>query len=191
VIFSQSRFRARLDKDNRRWVLCLLAAAGISEIGITLVKHFPAEGLPGLFSFFIWPFFTLFFVALTLLHSRLVRLIGARLGGTASLRDLHAVSAWAAVPIAACAPLLLALFILRSLPAALGPEAAVPATGKLQFIVRMVLIACGIWTLARSLVFLAEAQQFSKWRALANQSLAAVVWLSVATALIRLGNIPF
>lgn len=183
---SRVRFRLRLDADDRRWVLFLLAAASLSESSVPFFKG--ADGAWGTAVGFMFALVLslapLSAVAVALGHSRVLLWTGRWLGGQATARHLHAAQAWAALPVAGCAPLALADFGLAWRAAIAPGEAAVlaPWRAVADPLVEIAIAVAASWSCARYVVYLSEAQRFSKLRAVGNQLLAALVLLAAFAA---------
>lgn len=188
----RARFRARLDRDPRRWVLFLTALGGASTpmIGLTADRSsLTGMGLaPALFTLFLSATAAIAILAM-FAHARLVLWTGRLLGGAASTVELHAASAWSQLPVVATsAPLLL------ELPLRIAAADADPVPAPLQFSLdlavalstplRFVSLAAMVAGIALWLVYLAEAQRFALWRALANELLAAAIALAIGLGLL-------
>lgn len=179
MISSRARFRTRLHTDNRRWVLFLLGSAAAAELAAALLRvqadHSHLREVLTLVLVFA-AFIPLTTVGYALLQTRFLWWTGRWLGGTASIRDLHAAVAWASAPIAVCAPPLSAGLIFSLLQAT--KDLAPIFADCLEVLVA----AASLWAAVRTVIFLAEAQRFSKRRAAANIGLAGSLLIGVAAA---------
>lgn len=188
-------FRARLSRDPRRWVLALAAAEGLvgfadrveekperllgSGTGLMVALLFltvaPALGVIGM-----------------LVHGRLLYWSGKLLRGRAAPHQIHAAFAWSQLPLVVIAWPMVLDIALRVVAADAEP---VPAGVRLALdLLRAVHgpleLAAGAAALLGVyfyVTFLAEAQQFSAWRALANHLLAILLGLAILVAGIGIG----
>jgi hypothetical protein len=191
---SRVRFRLQLDADNRRWVLFLFAVTGLSEFGAGLLNA--ADGTDfGPVVILVFVFATiapLMAVVSALLVAPFLLWTGRWLGGRATTRDLHAALAWAMLPLAVCAPLVLAdLFLAcRQALAITTAEASTLARWRTfaDPVVRIALLVAALWSGARYVIYLSEAQRFSKWRAVGNQLVAALVFLAAVAGVAAVVN---
>lgn len=190
---SRAAFRRRLDKDNRRWALFLIAAASLTEFSLAIRPRLSSfENSPAILV--VLPFLMMVpFVGTVCLlaHSQLLRWTGRWLGGRATARDLHATQAWSLLPVAACMPiavlpLLLACAKATSMSPAPGIEDVLDAS---DLFVPVVAVLAGIWSVGRYVIYLSEAQKFSKLRAVMNHIGTAFVLLAAAAGIVLVARL--
>jgi hypothetical protein len=180
-------FRTRLDRDPRRWVLALAALEGLAAfivniqekralfygrgMGLAVVLAtcvvLPAMGVLGMFA-----------------HGRLLLWTGKLLRGGAAAREIHAAFAWSQIPFVAAALPLVAEVPLRAAAAEADPvpaalDAALAALEGASDALLTVAVLAGLAGAFLYVKFLAEAQRFSAWRALANHLLAALLGVAI------------
>lgn len=127
-------------------------------IGVVLVSPFLA--ILGLFitAFFPWA-------------------IGKLFKGTSTYTDMYKVMSLASIPAAAMGPIYLIWFVV-SPDTLLNTELAFSGTGIAIFLVVMLLsFALGIWSFVVSVAVVAEAHQFSNWKAFFTLIIPAVIIL--------------
>jgi Yip1-like protein len=180
-------FRARLDRDPRRWVLALAALEGLGAYAVNLQEKrellygrgaglalllaasvvLPATGVLGM-----------------LAHGRLLLWTGKLLRGRAVPREIHAAFAWSQLPLVVVALPLVLEVPLRAAAAEADPvprwlaaalAGLAEASGALLELAALAALA-GAFLYVK---FLAEAQRFSAWRALANHLLGALLGLGL------------
>ncbi len=135
-----------------------------------------------------------------LVHGRLLHWTGRLLGGTARPHEVHAAFAWSQAPFVAAGWPLLAEVPLRAAAADLDPvppwlaSAIAISESASEPITYVAALACVVGAVLW-VKYLAEAQRFSAWRALANQLLAAACGfglllggIALAAALVPKGN---
>jgi len=180
-------FRARLERDPRRWVLVLAALEGLATVSLNLqanreLIYSKGGGVAVLLGFVAVVPAT--GVLAMLAHGRVLLWTGKLLGGRAVAHEIHAAYAWAQVPLVlAATPLVLEI----PLRAALAEADPVPrwlsgAVRGLDGAADPLLGLAILGAFAAGLLyvrFLAEAQRFSSWRAVANHVLAAVLGLGL------------
>jgi hypothetical protein len=193
---ARARFRARLDADPRRWVLAIVAAEGILAPLLKLSEKrefFFSKSFGAPILALMLATMPAFAVAAMFVHGRLLYWTGRPLGGTARPHEIHAAWAWSQLPFVLTAwPLLL------ELPLRVAAADADPVPASLQRAIALAVAAAQpvawIATIAalagavRWVSFLAEAQRFSTWRAIANQLLAGVLLVGLLVAGIGLGT---
>lgn len=131
-------------------------------------------------------------LVMLVVHCRLLYWSGKALGGRARPDELHAVAAWSAVPIALTAwPAVLRVGLrLARLDREVVPgwlQLASDLADGLARASRPVAMAATFLTVALYVIFLAEAQQFTKKRAVLNQLLAAFLFFALLAGGIALG----
>ncbi len=188
-------FRERLDREPRRWVLFLVAVEGLVGYAWDLADRVPPAKLEA-----VWVVFGA--VGLTLaplgalvmlvVHCRLLYWSGKVLGGRARPKELHAAAAWSAVPIALTGwPAVLRVGLrLAKLDREVVPawlQLASDLTDRLASASHLLTVAAAFATAALYVIFLAEAQQFTKTRAVLNQLLAALLFIALLGGGIALG----
>jgi hypothetical protein len=180
-------FRARLDRDPRRWVLALAASEGLVAFADRLQgrrETFLGWGAGLAVALGLLAITPALGVLAMVVHGRLLHWTGRPLGGRAEPRQIHAAFAWALLPVLAVGWPLALEFPLRAVAVESDPvspglervlELSRAAAGPLQ------IVAAGAAVLGVFLYvkFLAEAQAFSSWRALANQLLALALGASI------------
>jgi hypothetical protein len=123
-------------------------------------------------------------VLLLFVHGRFLLWTGRILKGTARPVELHAAFAWSQLPFVLVAWPLLPELPLRAAAADLDPvpaglalaiDLASSVRPPLEWIAAVTALACAV----RWIQFLAEAQRFSAWRAVANQLLAGVLFVAL------------
>jgi hypothetical protein len=189
------RFRARLDADPRRWVLAIVAAEGMLAPLLKLSEKrdfFFSKGFGAPMLALMLATMPAFAVVAMLVHGRLLYWTGKPLRGTARPHEIHAALAWSQLPFVATAwPLLL------EIPLRVAAADADPVPRGLQRAIELAraiaepigwiatvaaLVGAVLW-----IKFLAEAQRFSAWRAVANQLLAGLLLVGLLVAGIGLG----
>lgn len=185
----RARFRARLDRDPRRWVLALAAVEGLLAFALRLQGEHERFG-EGVGLIVVMGFFVLLpgFGALTMLvHGRLLHWTGKPLRGRAAPHEIHAAFAWSQFPFIVVAwplglevPLRIAAADADPVPAWLRLALdALGAAGEPLAYASSVAILVGAFLYVK---YLAEAQRFSSWRALLNHVLAALAGLGLLAA---------
>jgi hypothetical protein len=184
-------FRARLDRDPRRWVLALAAAEGLVAFADRLAgrRETFQSGSGLLVALAMLALMPAAGVLVMVLHGRLLLWTGRWLRGKAEPRQIHAAYAWALLPLLAMGWPLIAEFPLR----AVAVESD-PVSPRLEEVLQLLRAAAGPLQIAVAgaavlgvflyVKFLAEAQAFSSWRALANQLLA----LALGAAILLVGS---
>jgi hypothetical protein len=188
VLASRATFRLRLDTDNRRWVLFLIAAATLTDFSVAVRARLPSLAI-GPAVLLVLPILCLMpscGVLSALVHSRFLLWTGRWLGGRASARDLHAAQAWSGLPLVACSP----IAILPLLLTCLQETSMSPAPGIEQVLawtdlfVPLAVVVAGMWSAARYAIYLSEAQRFSKSRALMNEIAGGAALLAAAACIV-------
>ncbi len=197
------RFRARLERDPRRWVLFIVGLEGLVAPMLRL-----SERRDFLFSRGFGPALLLVMMAslpavavLTMLvHGRLLHWTGRLLGGTARPHEIHAAFAWSQAPFVALGWPLVIEVPLRAAAADLDPvpqwlSSAISISERAVEPVAYVAVVAGVIGAVLWVKYLAEAQRFSSWRAIANHVLAAAsgvgllfAGIELAVALVPKGN---
>ncbi len=197
------RFRARLERAPRRWVLFIVGVEGLVAPMLNL-----SEKRDSIFSEGFGPAVLLVVLAILpatavltmLVHGRLLHWTGRLLGGTAQPHEIHAAFAWSQAPFVAVGWPLLAEVPLRAAAADLDPvppwlSSAISISERASGPVANVAVVVAVIGALLWLKYLAEAQRFSSWRAIANQVLAAACGLglllagiALAAALVPKGN---
>jgi hypothetical protein len=188
-------FRHRLDWEPRRWVLFIAAAEGLVGYAGWWVDRTAPSKLEAFWTAVGALFLTFAPVgALVMLvvHCRLLYWAGKPLGGRARPFELHAAAAWSALPVALAGwPDVLRLTVnLVKLDRTVMPAWLLflgDAAEGLARVAHPVQLAAALVSLALYIVFLAEAQQFSKLRAAANQLLAGLLFVALGGSGIALG----
>ena len=188
---ARARFRARLDHDPRKWVLFIVALGAMAGPMLALAgDRDPAKfGVQHLLFALFLPLWGTAGILGMLLHGRLLLWTGRWLGGAAKPPEIHAAFAWSQLPAA----LIAAPFLLLA-PLRIAAADADPVPGWLQssldFVVAVSSLAHYLWLVAMIVgvvlwvVFLAEAQRFALWRALANEVLATLALLLPGLAIL-------
>jgi len=183
---TRSWFRARLDRDPRRWVLCLAALEGLGGYALSSSARgaFFDSGAKTLAAIGVGLFAPLLGIAAMYVTGRLVWWTGKLLGGRAGPVELHAAFAWSQVPfVIATVPLVLA-FPVR---AAFSPASAAPAP-TFDFMsawlppLEMAAGVAAIGSLVLHLSFVGVAQGFPVGRALTNLLLGTIAGLGIGLA---------
>jgi hypothetical protein len=193
-------FRARLDHEPRRWVLFLAAVEGLVTYGWELADWELAHRAPPAKLEAVWTVLGAVGLALAplsalvvlVVHCRLLHWSGRVLGGRARPLELHAAAAWAAVPIVLTgwpAVLRVGLRLARldreGVPAWL--QAATDLADSLARTSHSLTAVAILATAPLYVIFLAEAQRFTKVRAVLNHLLAALLLLALLAGGIALG----
>ncbi len=183
----RARFRARLERDSRRWVLFIVAAEGLvvpmlrlsEKRDLLFGRGFGSAGL-----LVVMATLPVTAVALMFVQGRLLHWTGKLLKGGARRHEIHAAFAWSQAPFVAVGWPLVIEVPLRAAAADLDPvpgwlswsiEAAVRIREPLEWIATIAAIAgVLLWV-----EYLAEAQRFSAWRAMANQLLAGAALIGL------------
>lgn len=182
LLSPRARFRARLDRDPRRWILLIVALGSMAGpmLGLASDRELAEFGVQHILFTLFLPLWGIAGILGMFLHCRLLLWTGRWLGGAAKAPELHAAFAWSQLPAALIAAPFLLLLPLRL--AAADPD---PVPGWLQASLHFaeaasapmsalwlvaILVGVLLWVL-----YLAEAQRFAVWRALANEALALVV----------------
>jgi hypothetical protein len=198
VIRSPRRwFRDRLEHDPRRWVVLLVALDGLVAPALTLREQRASAsgGLLGA-TLLLHLAFTvtapLAAVLGMLVHGRLLWWSGKALRGAARPHEIHAACAWAQLPLVLAGWPLLAELPLRiaaadreAVPGAL--RAALDLADAAARVLAPAVLVAGLLGAVLYVGFLAEAQRFSAWRALANHVLALVLGIALVAGGIGLG----
>lgn len=174
-------FRRIVEESPVRWVLCLAALGGSARMlqkwadlgDSTTVGKLVLFG-----SFLVAP--ALGVVALYV-RARLLYWSGQALGGRATPTELRAAIAWAEVPGLMVAPLLLPRVV-----AAFGGETA-SDHGRLASLAFVANPVATVAMVVVAVLFLAEAQVFSVWRAIANEALASLLGIALVASGLGLG----
>jgi len=188
------RFRARLDGDPRRWVLFIVSVEGLVAPMLTLSEKrdlLLSRGFGPAFLLVVMATLPATAVLTMLVHGRLLHWTGRLLGGSARPHEIHAAFAWSQAPLVTVGWPLLVEVPLRAVAADLDPvprwlssaiSFAERASGPVTF-VAVVAAAMGgfLWV-----KYLAEAQRFSSWRAIANHALAAACGIGLLLGAIKL-----
>lgn len=192
---ARARFRARLEADPRRWVLAIVAAEGMLAPLVKLSEKrdfFFSKGFGAPMLLLMLATMPAFAVVAMLVHGRLLYWTGKPLNGTARPYEIHAAWAWSQLPFVLTAwpllieiPLRVAAADADPVPAALQRAIGLAATvaEPVGWIATIAALACAV----RWVKFLAEAQRFSAWRAIANQLLAGVLLVGLLLAGTGLG----
>lgn len=135
--------------------------------------------------------FALFSALLTLaIGGRVLRWVGGLLGGQGTLDGVQAALGWGNVPS------LIGLLIWLPLLVLLGPELfttntprmdANPMLALLLLASSMLQMLLGVWSFVISIKCLAEAHQFSSWRALGVTLIIALPFIFIACVIISIG----
>lgn len=193
---ARARFRARLETDPRGWVLAIVAAEGMLAPLLSLPEKrefFFSKGFGALMLLLMLAAAPAIAVTAMFVHGRLLHWTGKPLKGTARPHEIHAAWAWSQLPF-----VLVAWPLLVEVPLRVAAADADPVPGWLQgaigvagagavpvgWIATVAAMACAV----RWVKFLAEAQRFSAWRALANQLLAGVLLVGLLLAGIGIGT---
>lgn len=177
----RARFRARIDRDPRRWVLLTVALGAMAGPMLSLagdrgLAKFGVQHL--LFTLFL-PIWGLAGILGMLLHGRLLLWTGRWLGGAATPPELHAAHAWSQLPAALIAAPFLLVAPLRLAAADADPvpgwlHASLDFTEAAAAPMRVLWLVAIVVGLLLWVLYLAEAQRFAVWRALANELLATL-----------------
>jgi Yip1-like protein len=180
-------FRARLDRDPRRWVVAIAGLEGLAAFTVNLQEKrdtFYGRGV-GLAVLLAFCVLLPALGALGMLaHGRLLLWTGKLLGGRAAPREIHAAFAWSQLPLVVAALPLVAEIPLRAAAAEAEPvpgwlDAALAGLeGAAEALLALAVLAA-LAGLVLYVKFLAEAQRFSAWRALANHVLAALLGVAL------------
>ncbi len=185
-----ARFRARLGRDPRRWVLCIVALEGPLAATMNL-----SEKRDSLFSQGFGAPLLLALLALLpatavltmFVHGRLLYWSGKLLKGAARTHEIHAAFAWSQLPFVATAwplvlevPLRAAATDADPVPPAL--QAAIDLTVAISAPVEWIAAVAALVGAFLWIKFLAEAQRFSAWRAIANQVMAGLTLVVLLAA---------
>lgn len=191
----RTRFRRLLDRDPRRWVLALAAAEGLVGLAFTARdrRDLFASGMGLLFPLAFSLVMPAVGVVTMLAHGRLLLWTGRLLRGGAQPPEIHAAFAWSQVPFLAVAwPLALEVPLrIRAAEADPTPAWLARAISAFELAAPTLSHLATAGALAGAflyLVFLAEAQRFSAWRALANQLLAALLGIGFLLAGVAIGE---
>ncbi len=190
----RARFRARLDRDPRRWVLALAAAEGLLAFALQLREEHQ-RFREGALLIVVMGFFVLvpgLGVLAMLVHGRLLHWTGKLLRGRAAPHEIHAAFAWSQFPF-----IMVAWPLGLEIPLRIAAADADPVPPGLQFALDALHVAgaplayaSGVAILVGAFLYvkyLAEAQRFSSWRAVLNQVLAALAGLGLLAAGFALG----
>lgn len=188
--FTRAWFRARLERDPRSWVLLLAALEGLATLCVDLqakreLFYGSAVGLAVLLGFV--GTLPALGVAWMIGHGRLLFWSGKLLGGRAAPREIHAAFAWAQVPLIVGAAPFIVEIPLRAVAAEAErvPRWISAALRGLDGAADVLLGVAMVAALVGALLyvrFLAEAQRFSSWRAVANHVLAALLGVALTFA---------
>jgi hypothetical protein len=180
-------FRARLDREPRRWVLLLSALGAPAFFAVALQERrafWYGQGVGVAVVLVVAATLPAAGALLMLAHGRLLWWAGRALGGQATPAELHAAHGWAQLPlIVAAAPFVLEI-PLRAAAAESDPVpgwllAVLGWLDRAAPVLEPVALAAAV---AGALLYpklLAEAQRFSSWRALASQTLAGAAGLAL------------
>jgi hypothetical protein len=180
-------FRARLDRDPRRWTLVLSALGAVAVFATSLQGRrdfFYGRGVGVAVVVALTATLPATGAILMLVHGRLLYWTGRALRGRATAPEIHAAYAWGQLPlVVASAPLALEI-PLRAIAAEADPipawlGASLAGLDRAAPVLEPVAIAAALAGAAVYVKLLAEAQRFSSWRALANQLLAGVGGLAI------------
>lgn len=187
---ARARFRARLDADPRRWVLAIVALEGMLAPLLNLSEKrdfFFSKGFGAPMLLLMLATMPAFAVMAMLVHGRLLYWTGKPLKGTARPHEIHAAWAWSQLPF-----VLTAWPLLVELPLRVAAADADPVPGWLQGAIGLAAAAAEPigWVAAIAAIvgavlwvqFLAEAQRFSAWRAMANQLMAGLLFIGLLAA---------
>ncbi len=190
----RARFRARLDRDPRRWVLALAAAEGLLAFALRVREEHQRLG-EGVGLVVVMGFFVILpglGVLAMLVHGRLLHWTGKLLRGRAAPHEIHAAFAWSQFPF-----ILVAWPLGLEIPLRIAAADADPVPAGLRVALDVLRVAgeplayaSGVAILAGAFLYvkyLAEAQRFSSWRALLNQLLAALAGLGLLASGFALG----
>lgn len=188
-------FRDRLDTEPRRWVLFLAAAEGLVTYAWRFADRAPPAKLEA-----VWTVFGAIGLAIApvtalvvlVVHCRLLSWSGKVLGGRARPHELHAATAWSAVPMVLIGwPAVLRVgFRLAKLDREVVPAWLQVASDLTEGVTRAthpLTVAAAFGSVALYVIFVAEAQQFTKKRAVLNQILAGLLFIALLGGGIALG----
>jgi hypothetical protein len=183
-------FRRRLDRDPRRWVVAIAGLDGLVAFAFNVHEKgtfYDGRGVGLIVALAFAAVAPALGVLAMLAHGRLLLWTGRLLGGRAAAREIHAAFAWSQLPFAVVASPLLLEIPLRALAAEADPvpgwlaaalDGVSRAAGPVSVLAAVAALAGALLYLA----YLAEAQRFSWWRALANHLLAAVLGIALLAA---------
>lgn len=179
----RARFRARLDRDPRRWVLLIVALEGLLAplVGLSEKRDsFLDKGYGAAILMAVLATLPPTAVLTMLVHGRLLYWTGKVLKGAARPHELHAAFAWSQLPFVLTAWPLVVEFPLRVAAADADPvpvalQRAIEVAAALSEPVAWIATVAGIAGAFLWIEHLAEAQRFSAWRALANQLMAGLL----------------
>ncbi len=183
-------FRARLDRDPRRWVLALAALEGLGAFAVNLQEkreqlYGRGWGLAMLLAFSV--VLPAMGVLGMLAHGRLLLWTGTLLRGRAVAREIHAAFAWSQLPFVVVALPLVLEIPLRAAAAEADPAprwlaAALAGLSEAAGALLGLAVLAALAGAFLYVKFLAEAQRFSAWRALANHLLAGLLGVALLFA---------
>ncbi len=183
---NRSWFRSRLDRDPRRWVLCLAALEGLGGYALSATTRGPFfdSGAKTLAAIGVGLFAPLFGIAAMYVAGRLVWWTGKLLGGSARPRDLHAALAWSQVPfVIATVPLVIAFPVRVAFsPANEAPAHAVELMSTWLPPLELAAGVAAVGALALHVSFVGVAQGFGAGRALVNLLLGTLAALGLGLA---------
>ncbi len=191
------RFRARLDRDPRRWVLFIVAMEGLvaamvndpEKIDYFLSPRYGALVLVFLVLLAVLPGLS---ILAMLVHGRIAFWTGRLLRGTARPHEIHAAFAWASAPfVAVGSPLLLEVPLRIAAidrdPVPIWLARSIDIAARVRDPVEWAASIAAVVGLFLWVAYVAEAQRFSSWRAIANILItSALVLLSLIAIAIAL-----
>lgn len=182
-------FRARLDRDPRRWVLALAALDGLAAFSFWLQGR--RDLLDRGYGVLLMLAFAIIMPAVGVLamlwQGRLLLWTGKLLGGRAAPREIHAAFGWSQLPFVVVALPLSIELPLRAAAAEMipPPRWIAAALAGLEDASEATVFVGTLAALAATFLyvkFLAEAQRFSAWRSLANHVLGGLLGVALLAA---------
>ncbi len=127
-----------------------------------------------------------------IVHGRLLLWTGKLLGGSARPHEIHAAFAWSQAPFVAVGWPLLVELPLRAAAADLDPvpswlARSIEISARLSEPVAWISSVAAVVGAFLWVKYIAEAQRFSSWRAIANQLMAGALLLALIGGAIALG----